>query len=176
MVLTIPIRWIAAWLFAAACHECFHCLAVWIAGCRIRAVHIGALGATIRTDPLPPVSAMLCALAGPLAGVVLILWARSMPRVTLCAVLQTIFNLLPIYPLDGYVAMYSLLRLLFAEARAEKIGRLLELFVCTSLFLVCLTASFHWKLGAFPAAFAVLFLLRMKKRKIPCKWSFYAVQ
>ena len=176
MLLSVPARWLVAWIFAAVCHECFHCLAVLLAGKRIHSIRIDALGAQIQTDPLQPVLSAICALAGPFAGVCLLLLTRIAPCVSLCAIVQSAFNLLPIYPLDGSVALRGVLTLLCSDPTANRICMYLEILAIFFLVVLCCYAAFIWKLGILPLVFAGVFLLRMKKRKIPCKCALNRVQ
>ena len=176
MILSVPIRWFGAWIVAAVCHECFHCLAVLAAGKKIHRIRIDAFGAEIFTDPLKPVQSIFCALSGPLAGIILVLLAKFVPCIALCALVQSAFNLLPVHPLDGSVALRGFLRLLFSEEVTGKICFFLEMLIFGVLVLLCIFVSLVWKLGNLPLIFVSLFLLRTLKRKIPCKRSLYRVQ
>ena len=176
MILTVPFRWYSAWIAAAMMHELGHCAMVAAMGKRIHRVKIGAFSANIQTEPMPPASAMLCALAGPAAGLLLIPAARFAPRLAVCALVQTAFNLLPVYPLDGSVALGSFLALLFSRRTAEKIRFGVEIAVLLILLLACLSAAILWELGTVSAAFATLLLGLVVKRKIPCKYDINAVQ
>lgn len=176
LLLTVPLRWFLSWVLAAFCHECFHCLAVLLAGKRIFSIHIGTFGAEIRTEPLGPTLSMVCALTGPLGGLVLLIFARFIPRVALCALLQSTFNLLPVHPLDGSVALRGFLMLLVSEETAGKVCVWVEMLVVLLVVFICCAAACLWKLGIVPLLFAAAFLLLVKKRKIPCKYGLYRVQ
>ena len=176
MLLSVPVRWLGAWIFAAVCHECFHCLAVLLAGKRIHSIRIGAFGAEIETEPLQPALSAICAIAGPIAGFCLLPFAQIAPRIALCALIQSAFNLLPICPLDGSTALRGFLSLICSELTANKVCAYLEALVILCLLLFCCYAAFVWQLGIPPLVFAGLFLLLMKKRKTPCKCVLNRVQ
>ena len=93
--------WTGAVLTAAAVHELGHLAALWAFDCRMYGLRIVPFGARIETEPLSGKTGVICALAGPLAGVGLVLFVRWVPKVAVCALVQTLFNLLPVYPLDG---------------------------------------------------------------------------
>ena len=176
MVLIVPSRWLLAWFFAAFCHESFHCLALLLSGRQIHSIQIGAFGMQIGTNTLNPIQSVYCALAGPLAGIILVLFAKFVPRIAICAFLQSVCNLLPIYPLDGSVALRGFLQLLFSEERTDRICRFLEILIFTTHFACCAYAAWVWKLGNLPLLFATVFLIGSLKRKIPCKYGLYRVQ
>ncbi len=101
MLLLFPLRFLAGVLLAAAVHECGHLLAIRLTGGRIHRLELRAGGARIVADPMEPGKEILCALAGPAAGVMTILAWRAFPELALAGLVQTAFNLLPVYPLDG---------------------------------------------------------------------------
>ena len=101
MLLLTDARWVLAAAAAAAVHELGHLAVLWLYGRRIFGFRADLGGAVIRTEPLPAREELLCALAGPLAGLLTVLFFRFLPRLACCAAVQSFYNLLPIYPLDG---------------------------------------------------------------------------
>ena len=101
MLLLFPLRVVAGIVLAALIHECGHLIAVRLTGGRVLAIRLRAGGARIETAPMEPGKAALCALAGPAAGSLTIFAGCFFPELALAGLVQTIFNLLPIYPLDG---------------------------------------------------------------------------
>ena len=100
-MLLIPFRWVLAVFFAATVHELGHLLVVWASGGQIRGIDIFAFGARITASSLSPGDELICVLAGPAFGALVCLFWRWIPACAVCAGVQTIFNLLPVYPLDG---------------------------------------------------------------------------
>lgn len=121
MLLVIPLPWSVAWLTAAVTHELFHCLAVYCCAEKILQIEIGIHGANIETGFLPDGKRILCILAGPVGGLLLILFAELFPQLAICGFLQSAFNLLPIYPLDGGRAVRIGLDLISKRMKHRKI-------------------------------------------------------
>lgn len=100
-MLLIPFPWIVAWLAAATVHELGHMAAVLLCGGQITDVRLTAGGIRMESGDLTPFKSAISSAAGPAAGLLLLLFAQSFPRLAVCALLQTSCNLLPVYPLDG---------------------------------------------------------------------------
>lgn len=94
-------QWTAALIMAALVHELGHFAVLWSMGIRVRRMDICFGGAKIQTEYLEPEQELVCAMAGPVAGILLCLFWRWFPRMAFCAIVQSGFNLLPIYPMDG---------------------------------------------------------------------------
>ena len=112
LLLTLPLPWLLAALGAGAFHELCHFLALYAAGTPVRGFQLGPRGARILTGPLDPKTELICASAGPLGSLFLLLFLRLFPRMALCGAFQGLFNLLPIYPMDGGRVLRSALALL----------------------------------------------------------------
>lgn len=100
-LLLMPLQWVAGAVLAAAVHELGHIAAIRACGGTVYELRLTVFGARIETRELPGREGLLCALAGPGAGVLVCLLWRVFPQAAVCALVQTVFNLLPIYPFDG---------------------------------------------------------------------------
>ena len=101
MLLLFPFSIFAGVLLAAAVHECGHLLAIRLTGGRVLGIRFHAGGARIETAPMEPGREALCVLAGPAAGALMIFTWNWFPELAVAGVVQTVFNLIPVYPLDG---------------------------------------------------------------------------
>ncbi len=108
MLLVIPLPWIAASLAAALVHEAGHLIATLMLGGRIEDIQFHPGGAVIYGGPMESWKGILCSMAGPMAGAALLLLYPMVPRIALCAFAQTVYNLLPVEPLDGGRALGQL--------------------------------------------------------------------
>ncbi len=175
-LLLLPLKWVIAAAFAAFFHELCHYLAIYLCTREHTKLHIFSFGARL---PLPPMSLgkeLLCALAGPLGGLVLLFFARWMPRTALCAGFQSLYNLLPVYPLDGGRAVSCLLHLCFPPPVADKSASLLEKGCFMALGLLGVYGLLVLKLGLLPVFTAGILILRVKFVKMPCKVQPLGVQ
>ena len=168
MLIVIPLPWIVAWFLAALIHEFYHCIVTVLLGKRIYSLEIGLNGAQIYTEPLSEVETLLCALAGPFGGILLISLSTYIPRIAVCALFQSAFNLLPVYPLDGGRALLSIARHFLKEETAAKACAVIRLVALIIIVAFAAVVSFHNK-GALPLLLAIALAVRMMKIKIPCK-------
>ena len=100
-VLILPLRWLLAAMLAAFVHELGHYIALRLCGIPVQGLRIGTGGTIMQVGQMNSVQTVICSLAGPVAGLSLMLLAPWFPRTAVCAFVQSAYNLLPIYPLDG---------------------------------------------------------------------------
>ena len=110
LILTVPLGWITAGLLAATIHELCHILVIVLLKVPVFSIQVGIYGAKIHTAPLSPVQEFFCAAAGPAGSFLCLFLIRRWPVIGLCGLVQGIFNLLPIYPLDGGRMLRCILR------------------------------------------------------------------
>ena len=141
-LLILPLKWVLAAAVAGAWHEFCHILAVWLCGGKIRKMQVGASGAVIDVLPMSRSKELVSALAGPAGGVVLVLLLRWLPRVAVCGAFQSVYNLLPIYPLDGGRALRCGAAILLPPPVAQKVCLWIELAVKTLILCVGIYGCF----------------------------------
>ena len=117
-----------------------------------------------------------CALTGPLGGLCLLPFLRWIPRIAICAGVQSLYNLLPVYPLDGGRALRCIvLRYLPADKAAYLLIWTSRIFL-SGILLLGLLAAVKYHLGLLPLVVAIILCIRSKNRKIPCKEEQLQVQ
>lgn len=168
-LLAIPLPLLLGWTAAACIHELFHCFALRLFRCSIFRISIGAFGARIHTQPLTNSQTFFCALAGPLGGLVLTCFIRWIPVIALCGIVQSGFNLLPLFPMDGGRAVQSLANHFLSEHTADKLCNAIEIVILLVITAVAMYFAWRYALGLLPLAVPVLLALRTGKIKSSCK-------
>ncbi len=176
LILIVPLRWILAWFMATAIHELFHYLAIRISGGLVFSLKIGARGIIMETAPLTYGKELFAAFAGPLGGLSLLLFTRWYPELAICAYVQSAFNLLPVYPLDGGRALRCMAFWIFPERIAKGICSAIEIATLIIMTFLGFYMGIGLKLGALPVAAGILLLFRAGQIKFSCKGMKQRVQ
>ena len=168
-LLLLPLKWLCAALGACVFHELCHLAAIRLLGGQVRGIDIGARGAAIQICDMSRGRELVCALAGPIGGLCLLPLAPWVPRLAVCAAVHSLYNLLPIYPLDGGRALSCIAALLLPPGKAQRLCKGVRYACILSCVLPCLWASFVMKMGYAPLLVAMLLLIRSGNVKIACK-------
>ena len=155
-------------LLSAALHECGHLLALFLLGVPVYGMELRASGAILHTGKTSPTKEAVCAAAGPFVNLLLLgILFRMQPTAALVNLLLFVYNLLPLYPLDGGRLLRLLLCSLFGAQAGERASDIITMLLTLSAALggIVLTCIFH--LGLYPCLIGGLFLC---KQGIPaCK-------
>ena len=165
LLLLLPLRWLGAAVLAALIHEGCHLAALEILGYPPRGMKVGPFGAQMELPSIPYGAELAACLAGPAGSLALLLLAGRFPRLALCGLIHGLFNLLPVYPLDGGRAVYCFCGTFLPLERMLMICRAVGVGT-----LVCLTVGIIW--AGIPLGLAVVPVILMAKglfSKIPCK-------
>ena len=137
------------------CHEAGHWLSMRLCGCRVTELRLELSGLCMRYSGAPgPAGLAVCALAGPLAGLLYAAAAAPFGQAGACSagvsLLFSVFNLVPAPPLDGAQIAQALL--------SERAASVLGLVCAGALFVagVCLLAAGRGAGLALAGAFLLL--------------------
>lgn len=155
LLLTLPLGLILSAAGAALFHELCHWIAIRLLGGQVRGLTVRAGGMVMETTPMSPGQELICALAGPAGSLLLVLLYKDVPLLSLCALVQGCFNLLPLYPLDGGRAVRCVLDMM---GRGHWMG-VIEMGTLALLLILAIP------MGIGP----VLVWTMLAARKIPCK-------
>lgn len=175
-ILLFPIRWIGAWMLAVLVHEVCHYAAVRACGGVVSGIRLGVSGAKMDIWGLGYWQEVFCALAGPLGGICLLAMVQWLPRTAICALVQSLFNLLPVYPLDGGRALRCVFHGIFPASVADRIWNILQ-----KGCLICLVGlgvySFAFlRAGLIPLALSIILAFRWFSVNRPCINATYSLQ
>lgn len=165
-LLILPIWWVAAAVLAAVWHEACHYFALRITGGLAMGLHWGLSGARMEVRFTGVGQEIICAVAGPLGSLLLLLFSRWLPRTAICAAFHGIYNLLPVYPLDGGRIVRCMAQLFLPEKWREFVCLALERLCLLGVIAVALFGSFGLHLGFGPMIVGATILWRVKR---PCK-------
>ena len=166
LVLLVPLRWLLGAILSVAVQEVCHILSVRALGIPIYSVQIGISGARIQTQCMTLWKELICALAGPFGGFLLLLTAKWFPITALCAGFHTLYNLLPIYPQDGGRALRCGAYLLLPGKWAKAVCKIVECACLAGVGVLGIYGTFVLRIGILPLIFSLLFLQRCIGMKI----------
>lgn len=160
MIFLLPLRWLGASVIAALLHELGHYTAVRLCGGSVQGLKLGVSGAIMETSGLNHTAELICLLAGPVAGLLPMLVFRCFPVISVCGLVQSIYNLLPIYPLDGGKIVRQMILMAGGDDRSFQ---MVENSILILLFLLSLYIRLRFGISLFLLLGIFLF------RKTPCK-------
>lgn len=169
MLLFLPLRWVIACVGAAAVHEVGHLAAIFLLHGQVYRIRIGIGGACIETAPMDTGRELVCAAAGPAAGLLCLCVIRWLPLLGLCALCQALFNLIPKKPLDGGRIASCVGRMLLGDDRGERWAERIGKGVTVILAGVCLWGLFVRGHGMIFLILGLFLFRAVFFRKTPCK-------
>jgi len=161
MLLVLPLNWLLAAAGAALIHEFCHGAAVILTGGKILALSPALFGIRMEIAPTSPGRELVCALAGPIGSLCLLVFLHRAPRLAFCGMVQGFFNLIPVWPMDGGRAVSCALSMLLPRRKAEWVEKWIfrVVVICIVFCSVFCLMVLHW--GVFPVITAFFLLFRV---------------
>lgn len=175
-ILLLPIPWILAWCIVVFLHEMGHFLALMALKVKVYSVSVSLGGVKMQTETMSYKREILCSLAGPIGSMLPLLTASVFPRMAICGLLLSMYNFLPIYPMDGGRAMKALLLCGFRGVKAGKLYNGFENIAVFAVIALCMYIGVRISAGLHACLIALLLLIRSGKIKTPCKQAPKQVQ
>lgn len=148
-VLLLPLPWLISWFIATIFHEVCHWLALRGLKVKIYGVRLTASGALMDTETMTPWKEAVCAATGPIGGLLLVLTAKWWPELAVCGFVQSVFNLLPIYPLDGGRVLHGILLTFLPEGKCRCVMRAIHLLTACCLCYFAIYLALVLKISLF---------------------------
>ena len=141
----LPVKWLLGFMISVTAHELAHYIALLLLKVRIFGVEIDGSGITIRTEMLSRKQEIVCAVAGPVGGFLLMLITYRIPYISVCACVHSVYNLLPLGTLDGGRVLKCIL------SGFKRGGSLFQFFengtrimICFMLCFVAIIITYKW--------------------------------
>lgn len=122
-----------AFTAAVLLHEMAHIACICLCHGTISDIRLGPTGVFLRASLLSLGAEAVCALAGPIASLLLALTVMWFPALAFWGLAQGTLNLLPIYPSDGGRFLYCLFCLRYSEQTASRTIALISLLCLSAL-------------------------------------------
>lgn len=166
----LPAKWLLAWGIASLFHEACHILCLRLMGLRILTVILDGNGTRMEVEPMLPLQEFICALSGPIGALLLLVFSAHFPALSICALLQSAFNLLPIYPLDGGRALHNLILILLDEKKAVLFTECVNIATLGLLGAFSVVLQLKYGCGLAPMVLTLLLYFRSRKSIILSIW------
>ncbi len=158
VILTLPLKWIFAAALSVALHEGAHIVTLLLFRRRIYRVELRFGGLRLETEALTAWQELVSALAGPASCLLVLPLAKWLPRTAVCSALHALYNLLPVYPLDGGRALSCLMELCLPNGISGKVFRGIQAVAMVGLAVAGVYGSAALHLGPLPVLFAALLI------------------
>lgn len=175
LLMVLPVSWILAAFAAGLWHELFHIAAIICVNGHVEKIRINVGGAEIETQLSGGFSEIIVALAGPAGSFLLLILYKHFTKLAVCGLVHGLYNMLPIYPMDGGRALSCFLALLFPDS-ADRIMKIIQCTVTAMLFLTAIYGIIICKVGIWPIFVVYITTVPWIRRKIPCKRGQIRVQ
>lgn len=159
-VVFIPLPWLLSWMVAVAIHEIFHLVALTICGFPIVQIRLCAAGAEIDAQMQTGIRMAICAMAGPLSGFLLLPLVHSVPRITICGLILSLSNLLPIFPMDGGRIAFGLLSYCLCENTAKSIMQYVQWATYAAIIGLLIFATIRLNMGIITLGTLIVILVK----------------
>ncbi len=162
LLLLLPFPWLLSILFAGIVHEAGHLVATKCMRVSVHSISLEPGSAKIASSPMTHSQEFFAAMAGPFAGALLVLLFPWFPRLAICALVQTLFNLIPVLPFDGGRMLHSVAAAVMGQGRGKAICRMVAAVMTVTFIILSLVL---FKFSTFAAVVCMMVGIRCIKSK-----------
>jgi Zn-dependent protease len=162
LLLLLPFQWVGAVILSITVHELCHAITIVLLGGTIQRIDIDMHGVTMKHDGISGIKESICALSGPVGSLLLLLLFPWLPRTAICGFMHGIFNLIPLFPMDGGRILYGLLYSTLRPPLAKKIFLMSQQVISVIVFLLAGITAIK-----FGAGFLIILILCLSKMHLP---------
>ena len=165
----VSAQWLFAWILATTIHEFGHLIMLQICGIRIFSIRLGVIGTEIVSESMTPQVEAVCAIAGPVAGLSTIFLRNIWPHIALIGMIQSLYNLIPVGPLDGGRFLNCILQCVWSSKIVSMVTTAINCMVIILFLAAGMWLTIQYRLGVWPILFPVLpILLTIWKNSLHC--------
>lgn len=165
-LLFLPPKLMLVWLVSVLTHELSHYLSILITGGKIHNIQIGLSGFKMQTSSMSHWQELFCAASGPVGGLMLfIIFMKKLPLLAVFALIHSLYNLIPLYPLDGGRVLHSVIGLLCSEGHFNRVTSNMDACVSIILVLVAVCLILRFMSGPLPLILVLVMIFNNKRLK-----------
>lgn len=175
-ILVLPWKWMLACCLSVTLHELFHLIALRFVFGKWMPIHAFSRGIKIYIPNISPQQELFCTLAGPVGSFLLTLTYPYFPSLAICALVQGVYNMLPIYPLDGGRAICCLTDIFLPRAYALWLTEYIAYGCIGASSAVAIFATVFYNWGVFPIIMLLILFWKQLFGKNTCKHKHFALE
>ena len=165
VLLLLPLKFLFAWVVSVFVHELSHYIAIRLTGGHIRTIKIKLSGIQMHTEPLKGYQELICAAAGPIGGLLLFwLGYKCIPMISVFSLIHALYNLIPLFPLDGGRVVRNLSALIFKNHSMDRFNIIFDSIVSFFLVAVVLLGMTRFSLGPVPLMIVLIMIFNNRKQ------------
>ena len=166
VLMLLPLKLVIAWGLSVFFHELSHWIAIKLTGGHVSRICIKFSGIQMFTSPLSNFQELVCAAAGPIGSLLLfVLCYKYVPLLGVFSLIHSLYNFIPLFPLDGGRIIHSLIAIVFKGHYLNEFSNAFDCTVSALLIIAVIFATFRFTIGPIPLIMVIIMIFNNKKLK-----------